>query len=194
MLGLQKNKMDFAQRLRDARTRAGVTQQQLADHVGLTHAAISKMESGKSDAMLAPNLFAVAEYLGVDAKWLALGDGVPEPTTPRTRGPNFGERFRWARSRAGVTQQQVADKCGLSNRAVSSWEREQADGLLAKNVFAVADFLGVDARWLATGEGLPELGDLANAVAKLSNDQQNALRIIVDGLIESDASVNRGDT
>ena len=70
--------MDFGMRLKEARRAAGVTQQQLADAIGLSNAAISKMEAGLTEAVLAPNLFAVADFLRVDARWLATGEGDPQ--------------------------------------------------------------------------------------------------------------------
>jgi ribosome-binding protein aMBF1 (putative translation factor) len=44
------------------------------------------------------------------------------PTTkPRT---DFGQRLTEARERAGMTQQQLAEKPGTSQRAIARWERD----------------------------------------------------------------------
>lgn len=67
--------MEFSARLLRARTAAKKTQEQTAHACGLSHAAISKAESGKTETMAADNLFAIADFLGCDARWLATGEG-----------------------------------------------------------------------------------------------------------------------
>lgn len=96
---------------------------------------------------------------------------------------DFSERFRWARARAEVTQQQIADRCGISNRTISAWERGQADGILAENLYCVADFLQVNPRWLATGQESPERESaLGDAFAELPADQQQIVRTLISSL------------
>ena len=64
--------MALADRLREARRIAGITQQQLADRVKVTKSAISQWERGETANIKLETFFAVAEALNVDAKWLAL--------------------------------------------------------------------------------------------------------------------------
>lgn len=69
----------------------------------------------------------------------------------------FGERLRWARQMAGITQTELAKKtyeCQQSN--VSKLERTPASGSMWTVHFARA--LGVDPWWLATGQGAPLRG------------------------------------
>src|ERR1700678_1063952 len=62
------------------------------------------------------------------------------PTTkPRT---DFGRRMADARERAGLTQQQLAEKLGTSQRAVAHWERDPG-ALRPDQIAAVADTLNV---------------------------------------------------
>jgi DNA-binding XRE family transcriptional regulator len=86
----------------------------------------------------------------------------------------FGERLKKARLAAGLTQQQLADACGLTNAAISKWEAGLTDAVLAPNLFAVADALHVDARWLATG-----VGDARNDLTGLTDAQRDAVRALV---------------
>lgn len=72
-------RVEFSTRLLRARTAAQKTQEQVAHACGLSHAAISKAESGKTETMAADNLFAIADFLGVDARWLATGEGEMHP-------------------------------------------------------------------------------------------------------------------
>lgn len=99
----------------------------------------------------------------------------------------FADRLRQARDLAGVTQQQLADACGLTAAAVSKWEGGKTDAVLAPNLFAVADFLRVDARWLATGEGEPRrpttaLDEIVQGLESASIEQQEAVRQLVTSL------------
>lgn len=59
-------------KLKTARTNAGVTQQQLADASGVNIRQIRRVELGTSDAgnMSARNLLAIADVLGVDPRSL----------------------------------------------------------------------------------------------------------------------------
>lgn len=93
---------------------------------------------------------------------------------------NFAERFKWARTRSGLTQRDVAVHCGLTNRAVSAWENGRAAGMLAETLCCVADFLRVDARWLATGEGSPE--NQREPWGQLTEDQRSAVKALISSM------------
>ena len=71
----------------------------------------------------------------------------------------FGARLRSAREALGLSQQQLADKCGVGQGTLSKIERGDQD----KSVHTpdLADALGVTARWLATGRGPRLVTDLA---------------------------------
>jgi DNA-binding XRE family transcriptional regulator len=86
----------------------------------------------------------------------------------------FGERLKKARLAAGLTQQQLADACGLTNAMVSKCEAGLTDAVLAPNLFAMADVLKVDARWLMTGED----GE-RNDMSSLTPEQRAAVRALV---------------
>ncbi len=65
----------FGQRLRRLREACGLRKTGLARRVGLTEAAIRQLESGRtSDARLADGV-RLADALGVDARYLAFGEG-----------------------------------------------------------------------------------------------------------------------
>jgi transcriptional regulator with XRE-family HTH domain len=55
----------------------------------------------------------------------------------------FGERLRELRAGAGWTQQQLADRSGLSHRAITQWERgEREPGW--SSILAICKALGVE--------------------------------------------------
>jgi transcriptional regulator with XRE-family HTH domain len=62
----------------------------------------------------------------------------------RTKRPNLGERIAQARQEAGLTQKQLAEKLGTTQRVLTYWERE-AVGLRADQLAKLAEALGVSA-------------------------------------------------
>lgn len=57
----------------------------------------------------------------------------------------------------GVRPGELAGAVGVSISAVLQWLGGMTKGLKPENLFAVADALGVEARWLGTGKGSKEL-------------------------------------
>lgn len=64
----------------------------------------------------------------------------------------MGRRIRQARLAAGLSQQRIADRFGISRAAVAQWESEETNPGTAK-LEGVADILGVRIEWLTTGRG-----------------------------------------
>ena len=96
----------------------------------------------------------------------------------------FAKRLREARLAAGLTQEQLAHACGVTNRAVSAWEKGRASDILAENLFAAADKLGVDPRWLATGheDQARSAKGIAAEIRDLSPEQLDAIRSLVHSM------------
>lgn len=68
----------YADRLQRAMRRAATEAPALATAVGLTRQGIYKVLKGGTEALNAPNNAKVAQWLGVNADWLALGAGEME--------------------------------------------------------------------------------------------------------------------
>lgn len=73
-------KITFAERLKEARKNAKLTQQQLADIVGRTKSAVSRWESGENTPQLF-DLVKIENAVGVSGKVLMYGTDKIEPTT-----------------------------------------------------------------------------------------------------------------
>lgn len=73
----------FAQRLRSARKKAGLTQAQVSEAVGIKQASYSALESGK--AISSRFIVEIAEAISADAHWLICGG--------EQAGPELNERF-----------------------------------------------------------------------------------------------------
>lgn len=64
-------RMEFKDRLKAARKKAGLTQAQLAKDIGVDQSSISDLERGKSQS--SSYAYQIATACGVDAKWLITG-------------------------------------------------------------------------------------------------------------------------
>jgi transcriptional regulator with XRE-family HTH domain len=85
-----------------------------------------------------------------------------------------GERIRLARKWAGLNQDEVATRMGLSRASVSNWELGQ--GIKRGNLLSFAQIAGVSAEWLMTGEpNLAPKGDRAS-------NQASASGLTIDGV------------
>lgn len=69
---------------------------------------------------------------------------MPKGRPTHEKRPQLGERIAQARIQSGLTQQQLADKLGTTQRVVTYWERE-AVGLRADQLAQLTDALGVSA-------------------------------------------------
>lgn len=77
--------MDFSDRVRELREQSGLTQQELADRLGLTNRAIGAWESGRAKPRL-DKLEQLAGILGTSAYYLLNGEEPPSPDFSYPRG------------------------------------------------------------------------------------------------------------
>ncbi len=65
----------------------------------------------------------------------------------------FAMRIRVARQRAGLSQQELASRLGISRGAVSNWENDSGTLPATERLQRIAVVTGVSFEWLATGRG-----------------------------------------
>src|SRR5579871_3699012 len=121
----------FGELLQRYRLAAGLSQRELAEWAGLSQRGISDLERGQRGAPQAGTVRRLAEALSLDqtqrATLLASAQattgkpGSSQPAPETTLG--FAERLRRARVEARLTQDALAERAGLSVRAVSDLER-----------------------------------------------------------------------
>lgn len=83
----------------------------------------------------------------------------------------IGDRIKYARKLTGLSQQELANKIGVSKSAVSQWENGQTTNLKMHNLHALEDITGVRSRWIS----------------------DNQLPIMVDGRVPSGIKFNKSD-
>jgi transcriptional regulator with XRE-family HTH domain len=120
----------FGGNLRAARVRAGLTQVQLSASAPLDRAAISRLECGERAPDL-PTLLRISRALDVEPTYLLRNIG-PQGSF---RGPRhrqkatssdpaalFGANLKWARTRAGISQERLALDAKVDRAAISVYE------------------------------------------------------------------------
>lgn len=77
--------INIGNRIRARRKELDMSQEELGSHAGVSKAAISAIETGKSKDPKLNTFFLIARALGVDALWLASGECKTSPlTSPET--------------------------------------------------------------------------------------------------------------
>ncbi len=64
----------------------------------------------------------------------------------------IGQRIKKIREAAGVSQQYLAEKVGVSRVAVTKWESGQTSNLKLDNLMKLCNFLGISVEYLIHGE------------------------------------------
>jgi transcriptional regulator with XRE-family HTH domain len=112
-------------------------------------------------------------------------------TLPRT---GFGKRVATARESAGLTQTQLGEKLGLSQRAIAHWERGTT-ALRPDQLEALAKAINVSTDELVSGKGSrpAETGPkgkarlVFEAVSRLPRRQQQKIVEVVEALVAQHA-------
>ena len=110
---------------------------------------------------------------------------------PSTRQrTDFGKRIHHRREIAGLTQAEVAEQLGLSQRAYAAWERDPI-AILPERLSTIAEILGTTAAELL-GETSPKrngaipggrFGQSFEAISKLPRRQQTKILDVVEALL-----------
>jgi transcriptional regulator with XRE-family HTH domain len=148
----------FGENLRSARKRARLTQVELSTAAPLDRAAISRLECGERAPDL-PTLLRICAALGTQPRDLLRGIG--PKTSPRSvpktaqanssePGARFGANLKWARSRAGLSQERLALDAKVDRAAISVYENGGREPNL-RTVLKLALKLGVRPALLLEG-------------------------------------------
>jgi transcriptional regulator with XRE-family HTH domain len=168
----------FGANMREARRRAGLSQIDLSLRADLDRAAISFLERAERSPDL-NTIVRVARAVGVRPATLLQGVG---PHSATVRGPlqpqevgtaaaRFGVNLRWARQRARVSQETLANEAGVDRAAISVFERGRRNPNL-RTILRLARALE-----LAPGVLLRGVESQARDAQKLSSEARSAARV-----------------
>jgi transcriptional regulator with XRE-family HTH domain len=127
---LDEQLVQFGENIRNARKRAGLSQIDLSLRASLDRAAVSFIERAERAPDLS-TIIRVAGAVSVKPSGLLKGIGfdgsavrgprsAPDDGTPAAR---FGANLKWARQRAGLSQEALANEAEVDRAAVSVFER-----------------------------------------------------------------------
>lgn len=85
------NLLTKADRIKIARLNSDLTQQQLADLMDVTKAAVSSWETGKIQSLMDENILHLAEACQVNPDWLSSGRGDMYPSKSKTNNEQFDD-------------------------------------------------------------------------------------------------------
>lgn len=74
----------------------------------------------------------------------------------------LANRIYLLRTKAGLTQEAVAKKCGVSNQSVQKWESDKSKPTI-ENLITLSEYFGVSLDELLTGSvppSIPTLGEV----------------------------------
>ncbi len=108
----------------------------------------------------------------------------------KTKRPTLGERLALARHEVGLTQEQLAEKLGVTQRVITYWEREPV-ALRSEQLAALADALGVTADFLLGRESKKGRANgpagrarrVFETVSHLPRHQQQKIIDVVEALV-----------
>jgi transcriptional regulator with XRE-family HTH domain len=144
----------FGQNIRSARERIGLSQ----DKLGLDRAAVSFLERAERSPDL-PTVVRVAHAVEVTPAALLKGIGIAgsgvrgprhEPDASASPASRFGVNLRWARQRAGISQEALALKAEVDRAAISVFEHGRRDPNL-RTILKLARALEVPAAMMFNG-------------------------------------------
>ncbi|HTC59504.1 MAG TPA: helix-turn-helix transcriptional regulator [Solirubrobacteraceae bacterium] len=129
---IYKQVVAFGENLRRARKRARLTQVELSTAAPLDRAAISRLECGERAPDL-PTLLRICAALGTEPRDMLRGIGpkVSPGSVPKAahaqastngHGGRFGANLKWARIRAGISQERLALDAKVDRAAISVYE------------------------------------------------------------------------
>lgn len=111
-------------------------------------------------------------------------------------GTIFVKRIDALLQKKGLKRKDISDNCNISTQTISHWSI-RGTMPAADYVFLIADYLGVSARWLVTGEEekTQDSATLSNEerrllsdIADLTEEQRESVYMMIEGYKQKNAS------
>lgn len=177
---------EMGTRIRTRRTALGLTQEELAEKLGLQKSAIAKYESGRVVNIKQATLFRMADILGCSPSFLAgwdlesLSDTNPtQENIVTSEATNlFRVRFEQALSMSGIKPSVLAKMTGVSQATLSQY-RSGYSTPRKHRLLALAQALDVSAAWLSGLEDHSDGIESDTIAARYGEDALEAVELFV---------------
>jgi transcriptional regulator with XRE-family HTH domain len=110
---------DIGSRIKEIREDFKLTQEQFREKIGLKKSSVSGVEKDKQGISDSVTKLITKEFC-VNEKWLL--NGIEEKYHYISNNVSIGEKIRQLRKNEGLTQQELADKTGISRGHISRIE------------------------------------------------------------------------
>lgn len=135
-------------------------------------------------------MFLTMQALSLTETPVPYTDGMQTGRPSKKDRPPFGERLHALREQAGLSQEQLAARLGLTQRAYAYWERNPV-ALRPDQLMRLAEALGVTAENLLGANGSRKRGpgpvgkmrQLFNAASRLPRSQQQKITAVLEPFI-----------
>jgi transcriptional regulator with XRE-family HTH domain len=167
----------FAERMVEVRTSNGLTRDDIARHLGVSVTSVHYMETGRQFPEL-PRLVKLAELLGVEFDWLVRGAPEVGEGARQALLEGFGARLREARIKAGLTQEALGLRLGVTKATVSNYETERRLFPHLSTLMLMPAALGVDIDWLVMGK--VSQGEYGHRIEALPEALSESVRLMLE--------------
>jgi len=94
---------------------------------------------------------------------------------------HIGDNIKRIRKQAGLSQQDLAEKCGISKSQLSRLESGEQENPLIKTIIPIATALGVSLDEIVYGETTETMTYLSKAIEELPDEDKVAIRKLIRG-------------
>ena len=140
----------FHEKLKVLRKKKGLTQQQIADEIGVNRGSYSNWEKGKREPSF-ENLSMLACIFDVSIDFLLSENlEISKETYLKLKEEKknlFSVRLKELRLQHGFSQEELAEQIGIKQNSYSDWENGKCKPNYEK-LEKLADFFGVSLDWL----------------------------------------------
>jgi phage repressor protein C with HTH and peptisase S24 domain len=144
---------NIGKRLIEARTRAGLSQEDLAAKSGVSQGTIGHLESGRNkSSTLLPK---IASALGVTVEWLTgtAKQGVEAASIYQMGAAGLADRIKSVLDEADGNISKVAAAAGTTEETVAGWLSGSSRAISIDHAVALQESLGINSVWLMLGKG-----------------------------------------
>ncbi len=176
-------------RLKEARTACRMSQDALAEKIGVSRGVITNIESGKVSSPQPIVISALCNALNIDKEWLLHGNDNASASSKT----GVKSRIKQLRHSLDLTQQEFADRIGIKRNTIANYESGRNEPIDAVFSLICREF-GVSESWLRTGEGEmfiqedpdEEFMRAAKTIASSNSKEDQMIRRAILHLLEMD--------